>query len=296
MVINYNLASLLKQRNMKKLLYMSSIVLLSACGTEESALITADTSELDALKTENIQLKNQQAKKDSLINAYALYINEIQENLAMITGEQGYVATKREEGELLNISSDIAIQDHIRTISELVAKNDAKIVELKRAVKSSGMEISEFEKMVITLSEDVATKNHEIFMLQQELENIDAAYSELFVALDEKQDVIDKQQEQLNMAWYAIGSAKELKNAEVISREGGLLGIGKTNKLKADFNHDYFTEIDITTTTEVPLGGKNAELLTAHPSGSFTIDNGKLTVVDYELFWSVSKYLVVVIE
>ena len=78
---------------MKKLLYVGAVVLLSACGSKETAMDTDRIAELDELKTENIQLKNAAARKDSMINVYALYVNEIQDNLALITGEQRFVDT-----------------------------------------------------------------------------------------------------------------------------------------------------------------------------------------------------------
>lgn len=287
---------------MKKLLWLSALVLLFACG-EEGTVTTpqTDNTQLNELKSENILLRNEAARKDSMINAYALYVNEIHENLALISGEERIVRAQQEEGGLGELDSESAIAEHITTISELMAKNEARIAQLKKDIKASNLELGEFEKMVISLSEEVATKNMEIFALQQELENIDAAYSELFVALDEKQDVIDKQKEELNMAWYAMGSDKELKDNGVITKEGGLLGIGRTNKLKADLNHEYFTEIDITEVTELPLGSKSAELLTSHPVGSYEIKGGdksaeQLVILNPEQFWSVSKYLVIILD
>ncbi|MFT7613499.1 MAG: hypothetical protein ACI9J3_002474 [Parvicellaceae bacterium] len=286
---------------MKKLLYISIIGIFAACGTETTPIAAVDNSQLDDLKMENIELKNNSARKDSMINSYALYINEIQTNLAAITGKQGLVNAFRSNGEFSLMASEEEMVDHIKSINELMAKSDSRTAQLKADLAAANLDMVEFEKLIIGLSEEVATKNMEIFALQQELENIDGAYSELFIAIEEKQDIIDEQTDMLNAAWYSVGSSKELRNNDVITKEGGLLGIGKTNKLKADLNHDYFTEIDITTMTEITLGGKSAEILTSHPSGSYEVtgeDQGaeKLVILDVEKFWSVSKYLVVVLD
>ena len=168
-------------------------------------------------------------------------------------------------------------------------------------MKNANIEMDEFEKMIITITEEVAIKNQEIYILEEELANIDGAYQELFVVLDEKQELIDQQVAEINQVWYAIGSSKELKNNGVITKEGGLLGIGRTNKLKADFNHDYFTEINLTDVREIVLGGKSAEMLTAHSSESYTIEGSeglaeKLIIKDEKVFWSASKYLVIVLK
>ena len=69
----------------------------------------------------------------------------------------------------------------------------------------------------------------------------------------------------------------------------------------ADFNKDYFTQIDIRTTKEIKLYSKRAELLTTHPAKSYELvkdDKGQLTlkITNPKEFWSVSKYLVIQVK
>ena len=286
---------------MKKLIYFSSVILLISCGDENAEKINQMTLALEDLKTENIKVINESVKKDSMINAYALYVNEIHQNLDLITTEQGLINTLRQKGELGKMATESEVIDNIKTISDLMAKNASRVARLKKDLKNANIEMDEFEKMIITITEEVAIKNQEIYRLEEELANIDGAYQELFVVLDEKQELIDQQVAEINQVWYAIGSSKELKNNGVITKEGGLLGIGRTNKLKADFNHDYFTEINLTDVREIVLGGKSAEMLTAHSSESYTIEGSeglaeKLIIKDEKDFWSASKYLVIVLK
>ena len=98
-----------------------------------------------------------------------------------------------------------------------------------------------------------------------------------------------------------INTSKELIAQGVLTKEGGFIGIGKAEKLKEDFNKNYFTQIDITESMSIPLACKKAKLITTHPSGSYKFDGPegkieKLTITNSEEFWSVSKYLVVVVE
>ena len=286
---------------MKKLIYFSSVILLISCGDENAEKINQMTLALEDLKTENIKVINESVKKDSMINAYALYVNEIHQNLDLITTEQGLINTLRQKGELGKMATESEVIENIKTISDLMAQNASRVTRLKKDLKNANIEMDEFEKMIITITEEVAIKNQEIYRLEEELANIDGAYQELFVVLDEKQELIDQQVAEINQVWYAIGSSKELKNNGVITKEGGLLGIGRTNKLKADFNHDYFTEINLTDVREIVLGGKSAEMLTAHSSESYTIEGSegiaeKLIIKDEKDFWSASKYLVIVLK
>jgi len=286
---------------MKKLIYFSLAILLISCGDENAEKINQMTLALEDLKTENIKVINESVKKDSMINAYALYVNEIHQNLNLITTEQGLINTLRQKGELGKMATESEVIENIKTISDLMAQNASRVTRLKKDLKNANIEMDEFEKMIITITEEVAIKNQEIYRLEEELANIDGAYQELFVVLDEKQELIDQQVAEINQVWYAIGSSKELKNNGVITKEGGLLGIGRTNKLKADFNHDYFTEINLTDVREIVLGGKSAEMLTAHSSESYTIEGSegiaeKLIIKDEKDFWSASKYLVIVLK
>jgi hypothetical protein len=286
---------------MKKVFYFISIVVLSSCGAEELETPNPLDTQVEKLKTENNRLVNESVRKDSMINAYALYVNEINQNLELISNEQQLINTHRKGGELGTMASESELIENLKNIADLMTKNDAKIARLNKELKGANFEIGEFEKMIISLSEDVVIKNNEIYNLYQELENIDGAYGELIDALQEKDALIDEQEKQLLQVWYAIGSAKELKNNGVITKEGGLLGIGRINKLKADFNHEYFSEVSLSEVKEIVLGGKSAEILTSHPTDSYEISGSdgsaeKLLITDAEKFWSASKYLVVVLK
>ena len=69
----------------------------------------------------------------------------------------------------------------------------------------------------------------------------------------------------------------------------------------SDFNKDYFTQIDIRTTKEIKLYSKRVEVLTNHPTSSYSLvkdDKGQLTlkITNPKDFWSVSKYLVMQVK
>ena len=106
--------------------------------------------------------------------------------------------------------------------------------------------------------------------------------------------------EKLNTAYYAFGTKKELIEKGVISKEGGFIGIGKTSKVKDDFNKEYFTKIDITNTNSINIGAKKAKILSTHPTSSYKLIGEKMVekieITNAEEFWSSSKYLVVIIE
>jgi hypothetical protein len=71
--------------------------------------------------------------------------------------------------------------------------------------------------------------------------------------------------------------------------------------LQNNFNRDYFTKIDIRVDKEIRLYSRSAKILTAHPASSYmlTQDANKqyiLRISNPQLFWSTSKYLVVMVK
>ncbi len=286
------------------ILLMSLVGLLNAsCTTDnnesDSSTTTQGSSvETDKLLNENIQLKHQLATKDSVINYYSSMMNEIRDNLNLIQDKQKNIFKKQSNPETLSADDPSLISD-IKTLGELLAQNQSKISKLKSDIKNSDMQLNEFEKMIISLSEEVQLKNMEIYQLQQELEMRDAAFSELFDAYQQKDNQVSNLTDDLNTAYYAIGTKKELVDNNVITSEGGFLGLGKTKDLKGNFNQAYFTKIDVTKVKVIPVGAQKIEIITNHPSSSYkfkgTGNVEGIEITDAKAFWSVSKYLVIVV-
>ncbi len=94
----------------------------------------------------------------------------------------------------------------------------------------------------------------------------------LSVVYEEQTEVVEKQVKVLNTAYYCYGTFKELKEQGVVTKEGGFIGLGRTEKLTDDFNKKYFTQIDITETTSIDIFSKKVKIVTTHPSGSYKLE------------------------
>ncbi|MCF8301862.1 MAG: hypothetical protein K9I94_01200 [Bacteroidales bacterium] len=86
----------------------------------------------------------------------------------------------------------------------------------------------------------------------------------------------------------------------MIDREGGILGIGRSETLSDSLDLSYFTAADKTKMQELELNVRKAELVTPHPENTFHFEGEdqteKLIIDNPEDFWSASRYLVVVIK
>ncbi|MCT4582933.1 MAG: hypothetical protein N4A35_16085 [Flavobacteriales bacterium] len=289
----------------KKYIWIGALsIVFMACQNEDGATTLGGESqensgEVEQLKAENELLKVELAEKDSTITNYIGYINEIRSNLNLIKDKQRFIINKKANSESLQ-ADDASLVEEIKLLGQLMAENQTKIKQLKSNVKDANIKMDGLDEMILSLTEDVDEKNMEIFQLQQELENVDAAFAELFEAYTDKTAMLNEANAKLNAAYYTIGTKSELLENGVISKEGGVLGIGTSKELKSDFNKSYFTEVSIDAINEIPLGVKKVDVITTHPSTSYELigENPveKLVIKNAEEFWSVSKYLVVLVK
>ena len=286
---------------MKKIaLIISSCFLLFGC--------TDYKSQVDRLTKEKQSLTAEAAFKDSTIHEFMQGFSEIESNLHSIQQKQNIIARNTQNSEI-KTTSKVKITESIAAINTLMEENRAKIESLNKKLKTYRGRVAEFDKMVKDLNAQLAAKDQELAQLNEQLlamnvkvQTLNSTVDTLTAQGNEKTQVIEKQTVALHQAYYTTGTSKELVNRQVIAKEGGFLGLGKSKELKEDFNSSSFTAIDITKTAKIELQAKDAELITNHPSSSYTIERTDkkevkdLLITDPDKFWSSSKYLVVVVD
>ena len=178
------------------------------------------------------------------------------------------------------------VQEGLRQIGE---------AEGRVALAKSGEGASSKQKMKEDIQFIAAQmkKNKELIAkLQKKLEGSSLNATQLKKTIEGLQAQLVEKDKQLNTAWYVFGTKKELKGQRIL--ENGRV-------MNGNFNKNYFTKIDIRNTTEIKLYSKSAKLMTAHPSSSYTLvrDANKqytLRITNPQIFWSTSKYLVVLVK
>lgn len=275
--------------------------------------VACNQKKLDKLETRNDSLVQQSYAKDQAINDFLKAMNEIQYNLDSIKSKE-MIITEATEGnvELRKNQKDQIIED-VHAIHALVEENKTKLDELRKQLGKSNYQVMELEKMLENMTKQLEQKDQEIAALTDMLRQMDIKVIALARDVqrlnkegERKSQTIDDQSRKLeensialNTAFYVVGTKKDLKNDSIISNEGGFIGIGKEKKLADDFDLDNFTKIDIRETQEIIIPAKKIEIVTSHPSGSYTTEKREadvvLTINDPEEFWKNSKYLVIVI-
>lgn len=271
--------------------------LLFSCGSGTEEAVNPYE---DSLKNANQNLSGQVAAKDSAIFGFIRSFNEIQENLDVIKDKEKLLTISSQTGELDQDQKEKIIGD-IQAIYDLMVKNKQKLSSVNKKLKRANLKISEFEKMIERMNNQIAEKDVEISELKNQLEKMNIELSEITLNYEAAQEMLEEKTVKLNKGFYAFGTSKELIKQGVLTKEGGFIGMGKAEKLKADFNKNYFTQVDVSETSSITLACKKAKLITVHPTDSYKFEGtegkvDKLVISNPEEFWSASKYLVIVVE
>ena len=287
---------------MKKIKHLAFFViiiltnfLVSNCskGSDES-----ENSIKDSIENVTGNFNGKLNEKDAAIQELVSSFNEIQENLNTIKEKEKIISKVTSDGDVK--SKEDQIKEDIQSIYDLMAKNKDRIGSLSKKLKNSKLKIEGLEKMIENMQATLNLKDSEIEELKTKIEGLNVELSNLTTNYKAVENESNQKTEIINTAFYAIGTSKELKENNVITKEGGIIGLGKTTKLSSDFNKEYFTKINIEKTTSINLGAKKIKMLTTHPSSSYKLIGEKpiekLEITNTKEFWSASKYLVIILD
>ena len=242
--------------------------------------------------------------KDSLINAVFADINAISENLALIKSRENLITVAGEsEGGRRPVEE---IDNDIKAIDRLLRENRAKIESLQRSaaqLRKANLRIDGLEKMIADMNRQLAEKKAEVEQLRESLvrmgDEVKSLTEEVAVRSTEVENLSGEKvelQNQLNTVYYIVGAEKELRDAQIINKQGF---IGRTLTVGRNSNFDSFTMADSRLLSEVPVGQKKATLVTSHPEGSYELVTDankvveKLIITDPVRFWESSKILII---
>ena len=243
------------------------------------------------------------SQKDNELNDMMSTLNDIEDGFREINEAQGRVALAK-QGEGTNTKA--RIRENVQFIQATMQQNRELINKLKQQLRESSFKGDQLKRALESLTAQLEEKDKQLQLLRDELQDRDIYIGELGEKIEglntdvanlkeettQKTETINTQDKQLNSAWFVFGTKKELK-------EQNILVDGKV--LQSSFNKEYFTKIDIRVDKEIKLYSSSAKILTSHPSSAYTLqrDASKqyvLRITDPQLFWSTSKYLVVLVK
>ena len=283
---------------MKKLFLVACVAAfcLTGCNNGKNDSAAQNTAQADSLN-------GIIAQKDSEINDLPGTLNEIEEGFQQISEAEHRVSLAK-DGEGVNkkqkLKEDIQfIADRMKQNRELIAKLQKQLAngtlkgaQLQKTIEGLQKQLEEKDAQLQTLREELDKKDIHIAALDETVNNLNTKTNRLTAESNQKTETINAQDKQIHTAWYVFGTKKELKEQSIIQD-------GKV--MTGNFNKNYFTKVDIRNLSEIKLYSKSAKLLTIHPSSSYSLvrDANKqytLHITNSQLFWSTSKYLVVLVK
>lgn len=270
-------------------------VFLSSCVSKQVAVQAENQRDSLALVV---------SAKDSLINAVFADINTISENLTLIKSRENLitVAGESESGRrpVEEINNDIA------AIDRLLQENKAKITSLQNTankLRKANLRIAGLEKMIADLNTQLGDKTVEVEQLRAKLSKMGIEVQSLNQRVAERSAQVDnlsgqkvELENQLNTVYYIVGAEKELRDAQIVNKQGF---IGRTLTVNKNGKFDSFTKADSRLLSEIPIGHKKVTIVTTHPEGSYELLTdadkvvAKLLITDPSRFWESSKMLVI---
>lgn len=285
---------------MKNYLVIGAVaMLIASCNQKE---LDQSNQSRDSLLT----VANQQ---NAEINEFINSFNDLEATIDSVAKRQQVITMTTNQNGDLKPNQEQRINAEIMAINNLMEENRNKLAELNRKLKNSSHANDGLKKTIELLTNQLSQKETELADLNSRLASLNAKVDQLQTNVTELTDqntaqaqIISSNVQAMHTAYYVIGKSKELAEAKVIDRDGGLLGIGKTSKINTEIDNSKFTQIDYTVTTTIAINGKDASLITSHPADTYTLEKDakdknmvtNLVISNPEKFWSVSKYLVIV--
>lgn len=272
------------------------------------AFTACNQKELDAQKATIDSLQGVVDSKDAEIDDLFQMLNEIEGNLSMINSKYSSVQEMRRNNTEGTYNHKKEIADQMSSIESIMADNKAKIAQLNSRVSSLSKKNNDLQAYITKLEERSAAQEEQIAELLTELENnkvvikgLNKNVSELTASNQQKDEYIAQQMADANRAWFIVGSYSDLKEAGIVSKTGGFIGIGRRQGTLADMPTELFTEIDRTKVTTITINMKKAQVISKHPENSYELvadeDESGVTaylrILNPTLFWKYTDYLVV---
>lgn len=279
-----------------------ALLTLNGC-VENSKKYKALQAELSDLNAANAA---QTSEMDSLLfdlNEISAGIHAINEAEKILTLESSANTEngKNRKKQVAMMKSDLnaiatSIETYRKRVGELEGKNKRQSAEFKKLIASLNDDLEAKSEHIAELTKVIGEKEKTILAQTAQIGDLNKNVENLNQESGKQKETISKQDKEIHLANYLIGSKKELKEANVISRQG----IFCPPIISSQAQNAKFVSVDMRETKSIPLNAKKAKVLSAHPTDSYTLDAAEdgmltLTIKDEGNFWKQTKYLVVML-
>ena len=292
----------------RQIILAGAMGLLAVAGT--TSCNNGKNSQLQS-QLDSLQLADSLHQED--VKQMADFVNVMSIGLDSISAQEGVIKQMgNREGHL----DKAQMRAQLQSLAELLRNQRARINALEAEVADNNSaygqrvkkliayykaQLDEKDKQIADLQKQLNDKNANIAQLTESVNNLTTSNTQLkstvetqSKTMESQKTTIAQQDETIHTGFVAIGTSKELKSKGVI--KGGFLAKKKVDS--NNLNAENFSKVDIRNYNDIRLNSNNPKIMTQMPASSYEIQknsNGTCTlhIKDANLFWSVSKFLVV---
>lgn len=287
-----------------------------------AALMACDASraELEQRVTELAQVS---AQKDSLIQevmSTTQFVSDLSADLSAVKALNAGRPVATEASDLEGktpAQMRAAVRERVRELAQRVDQSEARLAQSRARVQSlSGsnaemqQQLAVYDSTINSLRVVIEGQKTEISALSEQVLGLQAANVQLATA----RDSIDRERVNLtetvsamtsesNKAYYVVGTEQELVDKGIVTKRGGVLGLGKTLTPSRVLKEEDFVEIDRMRDSVITFPDaekpyrfvslQNTEYLEVPPDKDQNLRTG-LKIASPENFWATSKFLILV--
>ena len=272
-------------------------VMLTSCNKVSKEQYQQVTNTNDSLMYVALQQGNEIYELSTTLKSVSDELDQINGQLEISNGEDQSLVDKRDRLMQKLATVKRTLDEKQQALDELQKKYGAQLSqnkELKKTVDRLQTQVSGYEKEIAGYKVQVAEKDEQIAGLSDTLAQTQQTLQETVEQSEQQQEVINTQDQMLNTGYYIVADKSQLKDMGLL--EGGVFA--KKRLTTQGFSHEGFTKVDIRELNEIALGCKKADVMTSHPTDSYSLDtqadgNLKLVIKDQTSFWKNSRFLVV---
>ncbi|MEX2597625.1 MAG: hypothetical protein WEC59_11910 [Salibacteraceae bacterium] len=274
------------------------------------ALITYSCSEdCSNVEAELAAAKEQITMRDSTLDQIGRTFGMIDSNLLSI---------KQVEAELMQQmrapgKDKSAIQQNVQKMKGIMEMNQSFIDQLQNNLRASSATtttlftiIHSMEDRMLENNLRLARLNHDLGVLGEDFKGLFDEYMQAEVSkmvleenfetmkgsVSEMEAKVKLLKNQLSTVYVAYGSKRELVESGVLDKGNFLKAVDVNDDMdKAEFKPYHKEDLN-----ELNFESSKTKIVTDHPSESYQLLGNKLIIKDNDLFWSISKFLIVVTD
>jgi hypothetical protein len=273
--------------------------------------------QLQKLVAEKELMATTLSSQESNFNEVMRLVEDVETQIESIVKKENLVFNAK-SGEYMG--SKEKLTKEIAMIDGLIERSNKSIEALSGKLKSAGLKSNVLQNKISRLTKDLKERTASIVALNGSLKE----QEEDFKALEAKNTLLEQDgarqaleitskdteisqlltdNKDLNQVHFVVGTYDELSTKGVLRKEGGFLMFGKKKAMVEEVEASQFSHIDGRQFRGLPFEGDKFEIVSKHPSSSFSVveddeQEGKkyLEIIDAEEFWKLSKYLVVSVK